>query len=45
MAIEIRAFEENDIPEMIAGWNEIVREGTAFPQEDQLDEKSGLAFF
>lgn len=45
MAIEIRAFEENDIPEMIAVWNEIVREGTAFPQEDFLDETSGLACF
>ena len=45
MSIEIRAFRQDDIPEMIAIWNEIVREGTAFPQEELQDEKSGTAFF
>ena len=45
MTIEIRAFRQDDIPEMTAIWNEIVREGTAFPQEELLDEKSGTAFF
>ena len=30
----IRAYREDDLPEMIAIWNEVVEEGVAFPQED-----------
>ena len=26
----IRKYTENDLPDMIAVWNEVVREGTAF---------------
>ena len=43
--MELRAFEENDLPSMIRIWNEVVEEGVAFPQEDFLDEKSGREFF
>lgn len=41
----IRKYMENDFPEMTAIWNEVVREGIAFPQEDELDEQSGREFF
>lgn len=41
----IRKYTENDLPEMIGIWNEVVREGTAFPQEEELDEQSGREFF
>ena len=30
---------------MIAVWNEVVRDGIAFPQEDELTQESGEAFF
>ena len=43
--IEIREFKKEDISKMIYIWNEVVEEGIAFPQEDLLDEKSGLDFF
>lgn len=41
----IRKYTESDLPGMIAVWNEVVREGIAFPQEDELDERSGREFF
>lgn len=41
----IRKYAKNDLPDMIAVWNEVVREGTAFPQEDELDEQTGRDFF
>ena len=43
--MEIREYERSDIAMMIEVWNEIVREGIAFPQEDELDEITGDAFF
>ena len=41
----LRAYQAGDLPEMIRIWNEVVEEGIAFPQEDDLDEVSGAAFF
>ena len=41
----IRKFEEKDIYQMIDIWNEVVEDGIAFPQEDQLNEQSGKEFF
>ena len=41
----VRAYQDGDLPEMIRIWNEVVEEGIAFPQEDDLDETSGTAFF
>ncbi len=41
----IREFAEDDLPEMISIWNEIVDEGNAFPQEVALTLKTGLDFF
>lgn len=41
----IRSYEEKDLKEMTAIWNEVVEDGFAFPQEDILDETTGAAFF
>ncbi len=41
----IRAYREQDLPEMIAMWNEVVDEGNAFPQEELLTEETGGRFF
>ena len=41
----VREFTENDLPEMIRIWNEVVEEGIAFPQEEALDRNSGAEFF
>ncbi len=43
--VVVRAYEESDIHDMIAVWNEVVEEGVAFPQEEYLTEQSGSAFF
>ena len=43
--IQIRAYETNDLPAMIGIWNEVVRDGIAFPQEDELEQDGGAAFF
>ena len=32
MAIKIRKYQAEDLPEMLAIWNEVVDEGRAFPQ-------------
>ena len=45
MNIRVRAYTENDLPDMIRIWNEVVEEGIAFPQEDCLDEETGRDFF
>lgn len=45
MGITVRGFTDQDIPAMILIWNEIVEEGTAFPQMDILDVKTGQDFF
>lgn len=43
--MQIRAYNEADLPAMIAIWNEVVEEGVAFPQEEALDAVTGAAFF
>ena len=45
MKIEVRSYEEKDLPEMIQIWNEVVEEGIAFPQEECLTEHTGKQFF
>lgn len=45
MDIEIKEYEEKDLPEMINIWNEIVEEGIAFPQEEALTGQTGKEFF
>ena len=43
--MEIRGYRQDDIAEMMDIWNEVVRDGIAFPQEEELDLESGSAFF
>ena len=43
--MNIRAYGPDDLPAMIAIWNEVVEEGVAFPQTEPLDADSGAAFF
>lgn len=45
MKMEIRAYRESDLPEMIQIWNEIVEEGASFPQEEPLTSRTGKEFF
>ena len=42
---QVRAYEKADVAAMVDIWNEVVRDGIAFPQEDELDRESGTAFF
>ena len=43
--MKIRAYNETDLTAMIAIWNEIVDDGIAFPQEEDLDAVTGAEFF
>lgn len=45
MEIQISKFNENDIGYALEIWNEVVKEGVAFPQLDMLDKKGGIEFF
>lgn len=45
MDINIRAYQEEDLPEMIEIWNQVVEEGVAFPQEEPLTPQAGKEFF
>lgn len=39
----IREYTAQDLPRMIAVWNEVVEDGIAFPQEEYLDIETGTA--
>ena len=41
----IRCYTQEDIPDLIRIWNEVVEEGIAFPQEECLIIETGTAFF
>lgn len=43
--MEIRAYREEDIPQMVEIWNEVVEEGNAFPQENPLSKEEAASFF
>lgn len=45
MKVSVRAFEKNDLKQMLRIWNQVVEEGTAFPQEEPLDMSGGRTFF
>lgn len=45
MEIIVRASEEKDMTDMVRIWNEVVGDGTAFPQEEFLTLQSGTDFF
>lgn len=41
----IREYKNQDIKDMVKIWNEVVKDGAAFPQEECLTEETGAAFF
>lgn len=43
--IRIRAYGERDLADMRRIWNEVVKEGAAFPQKEPLGEEDGREFF
>ena len=43
--MEIRKFVDRDLPALMRIWNEVVDEGQAFPQEEQLTTENVEAFF
>ena len=43
--VKVEAYERKHIKAAVEIWNEVVRAGVAFPQEDELDETSGDKFF
>ena len=45
MSIHVRPYAASDLPAMNEIWNEVVREGIAFPQLELLDEHTGAEFF
>lgn len=45
MELTVRVYREEDLPEMIRIWNEVVEEGIAFPQEEILSAQTGERFF
>ena len=45
MNIKVREFTDEDIAAANAIWNKVVYEGVAFPQEETLNEKTGMEFF
>ena len=40
-----RPYREDDLPAMAEIWNEVVRDGVAFPQLDELTPEAAAAFF
>ncbi len=45
MDILVRKYESKDVMQVIDIWNDVVKDGLAFPQEECLDEISGDEFF
>ena len=45
MSFQVIPYSPEHIEACLAIWNEVVRDGIAFPQEDELTAESGHAFF
>ena len=45
MGIVIREYQTEDVTVAITIWNQVVEDGVAFPQEENLTEETGDAFF
>lgn len=43
--MKVRKYSPEDIPTMLAIWNEVVEAGDVFPQEELLNEETGAKFF
>ena len=45
MDVSVRPYRVSDVEEMRSIWNEVVRDGIAFPQENELSHDEAAAFF
>ncbi len=45
MNCSVRTYTAADVPAMVEIWNEVVRDGIAYPQEDELDLAAGTEIF
>ena len=45
MAITVERYTPDDLPALTAVWNEVVREGVAFPQLEELTPETAGEFF
>lgn len=45
MNCSVRAYTAAEVPAMVEIWNEVVRDGIAYPQENELDLAAGHRFF
>lgn len=45
MAVTIRPYTPQDLSAAVAIWNQVVEDGVAFPQLEDLTEETGAAFF
>ena len=45
MSVSIRTYKTDDVPAMTSIWNEIVREGIAFPQTEEMTIDEAAKFF
>ena len=45
MKITIRTYTENDVPAMAEIWNEVIRDGEAFPQTEPLSARAAEQVF
>ena len=43
--MKIRGFTKQDVPAMAEIWNEVVRDGVAFPQENEMSDSEADEFF
>ena len=43
--VNVRKYDDGDVGEMIEIWNEVVRDGVAFPQEECLTAESRSGIF
>lgn len=41
----VRGYRQEDIPQMAQIWNEVVAQGEAFPQTEELSEQAAREFF
>lgn len=45
MSVEIKQYEKSDVKAAVELWNEVVKDGIAFPQMEMFTEKTGNEFF
>ena len=45
MTLKLREYKREDVEEAVKIWNQVVEDGVAFPQEENLTEESGDVFF